>query len=146
MIRWTLFRRAACLVACALSLTACDALDSPQDAKAKENLVGSWYYEYQDASESTVKSVLTLTDDGKFIGRQRVGDAPQEIRSSGSWFVTDQLFKVQIVEIDGKQLGRADMLFMTCKMQDMTSRDFVCTQVQGWRVTFRRVLSDFALI
>lgn len=146
MNRWSLFPRAICLMACAVLFAACDALDSPQDAKAKENLVGSWYYEYQDASERSFKTVLTLTDDGHFNARERVGDAPQESRSSGAWFVTDQLFKVQTVEIGGKTLGRNDMLFMTCKLQDMTSRDFVCTQVQGGRVTFRRVQSDFALI
>jgi len=133
-------------MACAVLFAACDSLDSPLDAKTKENLVGSWYFEYQDASERTVKSVLTLMDDGRFRARERVGEAPKESHSSGPWFVTDQLLKVQTVEIDGKMLGRNDMLFMTCKLQDMTSRDFVCTQVQGGRVTFRRVQSDFALI
>lgn len=146
MNRWSLLRRVACLIACAPLFAGCDALDSPQDAKAKENLAGSWYFEYREASERIVKSVLTLTDDGRFKARERVGDAPRESHSSGAWFVTDQLFKVQTVEIDGKMLGRNDMLFMTCKLQDMASRDFVCTQVQGARLTFRKVQSDFALI
>lgn len=140
VLRWIVF-----WMLCVVALAGCDALESPEDAKAKNALVGSWYMEYKDPSERPVKSVVTLTDDGHFTSRERVGDEAKEGRSAGPWFVTEGLLKFQTVEIDGKKLGRNDMLFATCKLGDMTSRDFVCTQVSGGSFTFRRVQSDFAL-
>lgn len=130
---------------CAMALAGCDALESPEDSKAKSDLVGSWYLEYKDSSERPIKSVVTLTEDGQFTSRERIGDETTESRSSGPWFVTAGLLKFQTVEIDGKKLGRNGMLFATCKLEEMTSRDFVCTQVSGGTFTFRRVQSDFAL-
>lgn len=138
-------RRLAFCWLCAMALAGCDALESPEDSKAKSDLVGSWYLEYKDPSERPIKSVVTLTEDGQFTSRERIGDETTESRSSGPWFVTAGLLKFQTVEIDGKKLGRNDMLFATCKLAEMTSRDFVCTQVSGGRFTFRRVQSDFAL-
>ena len=141
----TVLRQIVCYLLCAVALAGCDALESPQDAKAKAALVGSWYMEYKDANERPVKSVVTLTDDGHFTSRERVGDETKESRSAGPWFVTEGLLKFQTVEIDGRKLGRNDMLFATCKLAEMTTRDFMCSQVSGGKFTFRRVQSDFAL-
>jgi hypothetical protein len=141
----TVYHRIVYCLLCTLALAACDALESPEDTKAKSDLVGSWYLEYKDPSERPIKSVVTLTKDGQFTSRERIGDETTESRSSGPWFVTAGLLKFQTVEIDGKKLGRNDMLFATCKLGEMTSRDFVCTQVSGDKFTFRRVQSDFAL-
>ena len=128
-----------------IAVAGCDGFESPKDAKAKEALVGSWYMEYKDSSERQIKTVVTLTDAGTFFSRERISDDPKEEKSSGPWFVTDGLLKLQTVEIDGKKQGRNDMLFFTCKLAELTSRDFVCTQASGGRATFRRVQSDFAL-
>lgn len=141
----TVARQIVFCLLCAAALAGCDALESPEDAKAKVALIGSWYMEYKDASERPVKSVVTLTDDGHFTSRERIGDEVKEGRSAGPWFVTDGLLKFQTVELDGKKLGRNDMLFATCKLAEVTSRDFVCKQVSGGSFTFRRVQSDFAL-
>lgn len=129
-----------------LCLTACDALDSEADVKTKETLLGSWYFDYKDSSERLFKNVVTLTDGGTFSAREQISGESREEKSSGLWYVTDGIFKLQTNEIDGKKLGTRSMLFFTCKLSDVRSKEFVCDQENGkYRFNFRRVLSDFSL-
>lgn len=127
-------------------IAGCDSLGSQEDAKAKETLVGSWYNEAKDASERQIKTVFTLTAAGTFSARERITGEPNEEKSSGPWYVTDGLLKLQTNEIDGKKLGTRETLFFTCKLVDLHPRDFACVQANGARrFVFRKVPDDYAL-
>ena len=109
-------------------------------------LVGSWYSEAKDSSERQIKTVFTLTAAGTFSARERITGEPNEEKSSGPWYVTDGLLKLQTNEIDGKKLGTRETLFFTCKLVDLHPRDFACVQADGSRrFLFRKVPDDFAL-
>ena len=127
-------------------IAGCDSLSSQEDVKAKETLVGSWYNETKDASERQIRTVFTLTAAGTFSARERITGEPNEEKSSGPWYVTDGLLKLQTNEIDGKKLGTLESLFFTCKLVDLNSREFACVQANGGRrFLFLRVPSDYAL-
>ena len=127
-------------------IVGCEGLDSPEDAKAKETLVGSWYNETKDASEREIKMVVTLDASGTFSARERITGEAREEKSSGPWYVTEGLLKLQTNEIDGRKLGTRESLFFTCKLVDLHPKDFACVQANGnRRFLFRRVSSDFAL-
>ncbi|WP_431098867.1 hypothetical protein [Polaromonas aquatica] len=136
----------AVLLSFSAVIVGCDGLDSKEDAKAKETLVGSWYNETKDPSERQIKTVFTLTSAGTFSARERITGEPNEEKSSGPWYVTDGLLKLQTNEIDGKKLGTLESLFFTCKLVDLNSREFACVQANGGRrFLFLRVPSDYAL-
>ncbi len=138
--------RVAVLLLLSVVFAGCDGLDSREDARAKQTLIGSWYYEDKDLSERQIKTVVTLAASGAFSARERVTGEPNEEKSSGPWYVTEGLLKLQTNEIDGKKLGTLDSLFFTCKLTDLNSKEFACVQAGGnRRLTFRRVQSDFAL-
>ena len=139
--------RMKCVAVLLLAVIAgCDGLGSQEDIKAKETLVGSWYNETKDASERQIKTVFTLTAAGTFTALERITGEPNEEKSSGPWYVTDGLLKLQTTEIDGKKLGTREMLFFTCKLVDLHPKDFACVQVNGaLRLMFRKVPDDFAL-
>jgi hypothetical protein len=127
-------------------IAGCDSLGSQEDVKAKETLVGTWYNETKDASDRQIKTVFTLTAAGTFSARERITGEPNEEKSSGPWYVTDGLLKLQTTEIDGKKLGTREMLFFTCKLVDLHPKDFACVQANGaLRLMFRKVSDDFAL-
>jgi hypothetical protein len=127
-------------------IAGCDGLGSQEDAKAKETLVGSWYNEAKDSSERQIKTVVTLTAVGTFSARERITGEPNEEKSSGPWYVTDGLLKLQTNEIDGKKLGTRETQFFTCKLVDLNPKDFACVQANGARrFLFRKVPDDYAL-
>ena len=139
-------KRCAILPFLAAAMVGCDSLDSPADTQAKEMLRGSWYQEFKDPSERQIRSVVILAESGTFSARERISGEPHEEQSSGPWYVTEGLLKLQTTEIDGKKLGIREMLFFTCKLVDVTSKQFTCEQEGGKRkFTFQRVQSDYAL-
>ena len=132
---------------CALlaSMYGCS-LESAEDTKVKAALAGSWHYEYKDPSERHVRGIYSLAEGGTFRGRERVAGEPREEGSSGPWYVTDGLLKLQTVEVDGRKLGTRETMFFTCKVQDLSSKQFDCLLVDGNRkLTFRKVPHDYAL-
>jgi len=136
----------AVLLLLSAAVVGCDGLDSKEDVKAKEILIGSWYSEDKDASEREIKTVTTLDASGTFSSRERITGEPNEEKSSGPWYVTDGLLKLQTNEIDGRKLGTLESLFFTCKLVDLSPKDFACVQANGnRRFVFRRVSHDFAL-
>lgn len=136
----------AVLLLGSIVIVGCDGLDSPEDAKAKETLVGSWYNEAKDSSEREIKMVVTLDASGNFSARECITGEATEEKSSGPWYVTDGLLKLQTNEIGGRKLGIRESLFFTCKLVDLYPKEFACVQANGnRRFVFRRVSDDFAL-
>ena len=129
----------------ALLLSGCDALESPLDKSAKNALQGSWYVEFNDPSERLIKYAVNLDASGAFAARQRMEGEPREENSTGLWYVTDSLFKLQTNTIEGKKLGTLDSFYLTCKLGKIAAEVFSCEQgSKKVELKFRRVKSDFA--
>ncbi|WP_411884754.1 hypothetical protein [Polaromonas sp. YR568] len=139
-------KHVAVLILFSVVVVGCEGLDSQEDAKAKEALIGSWYNEAKDSNERQIKAVIALDASGTFSARELIMGEPNEEKSSGPWYVTEGLLKLQTNEIDGKKLGTRESRFFTCKLVDLNPKDFACVQANGnRRFVFRRVSSDFAL-
>ena len=109
-------RGVAALAASILCLAACEALESDADRKSKDALAGVWFIAVEEPDETAGKSVtlrswLSLTRDGKFteIMTSTYADGRvAESRGSGEWTVTDDLFKLRYLSLDGRDFRWRD--------------------------------------
>jgi hypothetical protein len=136
------------LIIAALLSIGCDISPSPEDAKLKTGLVGSWYYEYKNSNESMVKGVLTHADSGVFSVREKIfrqGNPPEE-KSAGTWHITSGLFKLLTTEIEGKKLVPQEYRYFTCKVTSVSVSEFSCRdEVANQSYSYKKVSGDFKL-
>jgi hypothetical protein len=116
-----------------LSLIACEGLEAEADKKTRSSLTGIWFAVTEEPDEGsdktiTVQSWLVLNPDGKFSEKLK-GLYPDgrilDAGSDGEWLVTDDLFKLRYVAVNGKNLRRHDLSTMYAfKIADMTKNAF----------------------
>ena len=103
-----------------LLLAACDGLEAEADKKIRNSLTGIWFAVTEEPDEGsdktvTVQSWLVLNSDGKFSEKLK-GLYPDgrilDAGSDGEWLVTDDLFKLRYVTVNGKNLRRHELSTM----------------------------------
>jgi hypothetical protein len=125
-----------------IMLTACAPQEDSADANLKAKLVGSWRFEYKDEFERAVQSTVKLSDDGKFFAVEMVNGEQgfNESRLSGPWYVTEGLFRLNTQLADGKALGVRQQSFFTCKVIEVSAKQFDCDdQLAKKTYTYTRV-------
>jgi hypothetical protein len=108
------------------------ATESESDRKAKTALAGVWFLTTEEPGKDdkavTVHSWMRLRDNGVFTERVRElhpDGLIAEGGSDGEWLVTDGLFKLRFVAIDGQNLRRHDLHTMYAfKIVSVAEREF----------------------
>ena len=119
-----------------LGLAACDdlfkATETEGDRKTRTELAGVWFLTTEERAKDdnavTVHSWMRLLDNGTFTERVRElhpDGLIAEGGSDGEWLVTDGLFKLRFVAIDGQNLRRHDLNTMYAfKIVSLAPREF----------------------
>lgn len=136
--------------ALALGLAGCEQMARDQDKATKQQLVGHWLLEADAGRENALlREHIVHSADGKFsLERMLVGKdgVVRRENESGSWFVTEGLYKLRIEYIGREQLPNSKQLYSTCKIESLSPEKMVCVNaVDRWTKEQRRVSNDFKL-